>query len=78
MSDRLLNTDETVKLLNISRPTLYGWMSKGIIKPVDMYPAQFKRRPKLWFRESDVKQLMPSEHVELEDKKPSGRNKPAA
>src|SRR5438094_2253334 len=41
MSDKLLNTTETLKRLNISRPTLYDWMERGILKPVDMYPAQF-------------------------------------
>lgn len=76
MSDKLLNTDETIKMLNISRPTLYDWMRKGILKPVDMYPAQFKRRPKLMFRESEVRTLMPAEHVEQPDeKKATNRNK---
>lgn len=66
MSDRLLNTDETVRLLHISRQTLYKWMSKRILNPVDMYPAQFERRPKLMFRESEVKRLMPAEPIEDE------------
>lgn len=61
MADRLLNTDETTKMLNISRPTLYDWMKRGIIKPVDMYPSHFRRRPKLLFRESEVRELMPAE-----------------
>jgi predicted DNA-binding transcriptional regulator AlpA len=61
MSDKLLSTNETTKLLNISRPTLYKWMESGLLKPVDMYPAQFKRRPKLRFRESEVRRLMPTE-----------------
>ena len=82
MADKLLSTTETLKALNISRPTLYDWMRKGILKPVDMYPAQFKRRPKLMFRENEVRALMPAEHVERSDEKGtddvSDRNKPAA
>jgi predicted DNA-binding transcriptional regulator AlpA len=80
MSDRLLNTDETIKLLNISRPTLYEWMKKGILNPVDMYPSQFKRRPKLKFREEEVRKLMPAEPVQQdESEKPSRtRNKSKA
>lgn len=67
MSDKLLDTQETIKMLNISRPTLYVWMEKRILNPVDMYPAQFQRRPKLMFREDDVRKLMPAESVQRDE-----------
>jgi hypothetical protein len=62
-------------MLNISRTTLYDWMEKGILKPVDMYPSRFKRRPKLMFRESELKELMPSEPVEHEHNEESDKTK---
>lgn len=77
MSNRLLTTEQAIKMLRISRPTLYVWMKKGILKPVDMYPAQFQRRPALYFREEDVRALMPKESISDEDLppalRPSGR-----
>ena len=78
MSNKLLTTSETLKMLNISRPTLYDWMERGILKPVDMYPARFKRRPKLMFREQEVKALAPAESIEQEETElPKNENKPA-
>lgn len=61
MPEKILDTKETLSRLNISRQTLYDWMKAGILKPVDIYPPQFKKRPKLYFRESDVEKLMPRE-----------------
>ena len=66
MSGKLLDTKETLQRLHISRTTLYQWMEQGILTPVDIYPAQFKRRPLLKFREEDVEKLQPSESLKNE------------
>ena len=79
MSERLLTTAETIKILNISRQTLYDWMKQGIIKPVDMYPAQFRRRPQLMFREHEVRALAPAEPLTDEEvPRRRGKNRVAA
>jgi predicted DNA-binding transcriptional regulator AlpA len=72
-SDNLLNTQEVLKRLGISRPTLYSLMDEGKIKPVEK-PSYLKRAAKLQFRESDVEKLLSEEPAPTpEEESPENR-----
>lgn len=53
----LLTAAEVIKLLRISRPTLYNWDKRGILRPLPASPAlQVRHR---LYRRADVERLMP-------------------
>ncbi len=51
-----LTTQEVLQELGISRGTLYKWMSRGLISPVN-HNSLFERQSKLLFLKSDVADL---------------------
>lgn len=63
--EKLLNTQETLARLKVSRKTLYALMERGKIKPIDK-PAFLTKRPKLLFHEADVEKLLSGESDEDE------------
>jgi predicted DNA-binding transcriptional regulator AlpA len=64
--ERLLNTQEVLNRLGISRKTLYNLMEKGKIRPIDK-PAFLTKHPRLQFRESDVDKLLNGESAPTDE-----------
>lgn len=58
-TEKLLDTQDVLQRLHVSRKTLYALMERGVITPVET-PAYLKRRPKLQFRESEVQRVLES------------------
>ena len=55
--DDLLTASEVIRLLHISRPTLYNWDKRGVLRPIPASPAlQVRHR---LYRRADVERLMP-------------------
>lgn len=55
--DDLIPTQEVLRLLDISRSTLYERMSEGLIFPVNKPSAAKKRQRRNLFRRADVERL---------------------
>ena len=55
-----LSTQEVLKLLNISRTSLYNLMKRGVIKPIQR--KSVLKRPRLEFRRADVERLLGREN----------------
>ncbi len=51
-----LNTQEALKELGISRKTLYKWMGRGMIRPINYNPL-FERQIRLLFARADIEAL---------------------
>jgi len=57
VANGLYGVGDVLKLLKISRTTLYNLIEKGEITPVEK-PSYLKKRGKVQFRESDVEKLL--------------------
>lgn len=57
MEEKLLDTQEVLRRLRVSRKTLYALMERGVIVPVETQ-AFLKKRPRLQFRESEVQRVI--------------------
>lgn len=56
-SDELITTGEVLRILEISRTTLYERMSEGLLEPVNKPNAMKKRQRRNLFRREDVERL---------------------
>jgi len=72
-----LNTKEAVEALGISRDTLFTWIAKGKIKPIeDLFNPNLALRPANFFREEDVKALMGPTQLEALERELAAQNQP--
>ncbi len=62
-TNETLNTQEVLQELGISRGTLYKWMNRGLIRPVN-FNSLFERQSKLLFLKSDVANLKLQAHAQ--------------
>jgi len=53
----VLTTQETIKLLGVSRPTLYRMMDEGVIAPLPGNPSLLIQK-RLYFLRADVERVL--------------------
>jgi predicted DNA-binding transcriptional regulator AlpA len=53
----VLTTQETIKLLGVSRPTLYRMMDEGVLTPLPGNPTLLVQK-RLYFRREDVERVL--------------------